>query len=146
MKYSSVDALLDSKNESVKDTVRPNVNVNETAWDNFRFALEYANLNRSARLHSSVVMESFLNDFVENVKARVLKEEGSINNFMMFMAERALEKQTMDAKRRETVKESLKARAGMSPKDRERLHERSVGEALDYGDKRTVKRKKAEGE
>lgn len=142
MKYSNVDALLDNKSETVKDTVRPHVNVNEAIWDNFRYALEYANLNRATRLHTNVVMESFMTDFVDNIKARMVKEEGSANGFMMFLADRRLEKEMNDAKKREGMKETLKAKAeGALRGARERLE----GQTLDYSDKRTVKRKKDSG-
>lgn len=100
MKYPTVDALLDNKTEVIKDTLRPNVQIDDKLWYDFTYALDYVNMNRPTRLHASAILEGYLNDFIENIKFRMSKEEGTVNGFMMYMSDRRLDRETSDKKKR----------------------------------------------
>ncbi len=83
-KYRTLDELLDDKEVEARDTVRPNLTLSAGGWDNFRFALEYENLSRSAHVYPGAVFDVMMVEFIERLKSRVIKSEGSLSGFNAF--------------------------------------------------------------
>lgn len=130
MKHPTVDDLLNNKGTTTRETVRPNIVIDEPVWDDFRYTLDYININRSTRIHAHEIIQASLVEFMEKAKSRLKAEEGSVNGYMMFLADRRLEKQLNSEK---------KSRTDSSPT------ESDVGDTLLYS-RKTVKRKRSDDE
>lgn len=108
MKYQGVEDLLDNKSADTKDTVRPNINVDDKVWHDFTYALEYVNTLRATKLHANVVIETFLGDFIKGIQTRMLKEEGTDRGFLMHVHARRLERAERDADKKGTLRSKFK--------------------------------------